>query len=89
MHQQADLQAAAADRLTLLVQQTAQVSQQLSALAATSAAETLRLAEQDRAALDAQLGFADAVSTAAGTLQDFLSGVGDSAAADPRFSTLY
>jgi hypothetical protein len=89
LHQQADLQAAAADRLTLLVQQTAQVSQQLSALAATSAAETLRLAEQDRAALDAQLGFADAVSTAAGTLQDFLSGVGDSAAADPQFSSLY
>ena len=89
MHQQADLQAAAADRLTLLVQQTAQVSQQLSALAATSAAETLRLADQDRAALDAQLGFADAVSTAAGALQDFLRGVGDSAAADPQLSSLY
>jgi hypothetical protein len=89
MHQQADLQAAAADRLTLLVQQTAQVSQQLSALAATSATETLRLTDQDRAALDAQLGFADAVSKAAGTLQDFLSGVGDSAAADPQLSSLY
>ena len=89
LHRQADLQASTADRLTLLVQQTAQVSQQLSALAATSAAVTLRLAEQDRAALDAQLGFADAVSAAAGTLQDLLSGVGDSTAAEPQFSLLY
>jgi methyl-accepting chemotaxis protein len=89
LHRQADLQAATADRLTLLVQQTAQVSQQLSALAATSAAATLRLAEQDRAALDAQLGFADAVSAAAGTLQDLLSGVGDSTAAEPQLSSLY
>ena len=89
LHRQADLQASTADRLTLLVQQTAQVSQQLSALAATSAAVTLRLAEQDRAALDARLGFADAVSAAAGTLQDLLSGVGDSTAAEPQFSLLY
>jgi hypothetical protein len=89
LHQQADLQAATADRLTVLVQQTAQVSQQLSALAATSAAMTLRLTEQDRSTLDSRLGFADAVNTAANVLQDALGGMGDSAAAEPILSPLY
>src|SRR5207302_9250207 len=59
LRRQADLGAAAADRPTVLVQQTAQVSQQVAALAATTGSLTLRQAEQDRRALDAQLEFAD------------------------------
>lgn len=89
LRQQADLGSATADRLTVLVQQTAQVSQQVGALAATAGALTLRQAEHDRRALNGQLGLADAVSTVAQMLQDVLTGAGDPAVAEPRLTPLY
>jgi hypothetical protein len=89
LRQQADLGAATADRLTVLVQQSAQVSQQVGALAATTGALTLRQAERDRRALNGQLGLADAVSTVAQLLQEVLTGAGDPAVDEPRFEPLY
>jgi hypothetical protein len=89
MRHQANLGAATADRLTVLVQQTAQVSQQVGALAATTSALTLRQAERDRKALNGQLGLADAVSAAAQMLQDVLAGAGDPAVNEPRLDPLY
>jgi hypothetical protein len=89
LQQQANLGSATADRLTVLVQQTAQVSQQVGALAATTGALTLRQAERDRRALNGQLGLADAVSTAARLLQEILTGAGDPAVAEPRLEPLY
>ncbi len=89
MRHQADLGAATADRLTVLVQQTAQVSQQVGALAATTSALTLRQAERDRKALNGQLGLADAVSAAAQMLQDVLAGAGDPVVSEPRLDPLY
>jgi hypothetical protein len=89
LRQQATLQGTTADRLTVLVQQTAQVSQQVGALAATTGALTLRQAERDRNALNGQLGLADAVSTVGQVLQDVLSGAGDSSVNEPRLEPLY
>jgi hypothetical protein len=89
LRQQADLGSATADRLTVLVQQTAQVSQQVGALAATAGALTLRQAERDRRALNGQLGLADAVSTVAQMLQDVLTGAGDPVVDEPRLNPLY
>ncbi len=89
LRQQADLGAAAADRLTVLVHQIAQVSQQVEALGATMGAWTLRQAERDRRALDGQLGLADAAAVIAGTLQDVLAGAGDPPADEPRLQPLY
>ncbi len=89
LRQQADLGSAAADRLTVLVQQTAQVSQQLGALAATTGALTLRQAEQDRRALDAQLEFADTVSTAAHLLVDVVTAAGETRSPEPQLRPLY
>lgn len=89
LRQQADLGAATADRLTVLVQQTAQVSQQLGALAATTGALTLRQAEQDRRALDAQLEFADTVSTAAHLLVGAVTDVGETQSPEPQLRPLY
>jgi len=89
LREQADLGAATADRLTVLVQQTAQVSQQVGALAATTGALTLRQAEQDRRALDAQLEFADMVSTAAHLLVDAVTNAGETRSPEPQLRPLY
>ncbi len=89
LRQQAALGAAESDRLTVLVQQTAQVSQQIGALAATTGALTLRQADHDRRALDGTLGLADAVSTVAQLLQDVLTQAGDPAVSEPRLEPLY
>ena len=89
MRQQADLGAAAADRLTVLVHQIAQVSQQVEALGSTMGAWTLRQAERDRQALDGELALADAAAAISGTLQDVLSGAGDPPADEPPLQPLY
>ncbi|HLW60590.1 MAG TPA: hypothetical protein VKV57_11795 [bacterium] len=89
LRQQADLGTATADRLTVLVAQAAEVSQQVGALAATTGALTLRQAEQDRRALDAQLGLADAVSTASQVLGEVLAGAGATQPADIELRPLY
>jgi len=89
LRQQADLGAATADRLTVLVQQTAQVSQQVAALAATTGSLALRQAEQDRRALDAQLEFADTVSTAAHLLVDVVTTADERQFPDPELKPLY
>lgn len=89
LRQQADLGAAAADRLTILVHQIAQVSQQVEALGATMGAWTLRQAERDRRALDGQLGLADTAAGFAETLQDVLAGAGDPPGNEPRLQPLY
>ena len=89
LRQQADLGAAAADRLTVLVHQIAQVSQQVEALGATMAAWTLRQAERDRRALDGELGLADTAAGFAETLQEALSGAGDPPGDQPRLQPLY
>jgi len=89
LRQQAGLGAATADRLTVLVQQIAQMSQQTGALAATLGTLTLRQTEQDEKALNGQLGLADAVSTVAQVLQEVLTGAGDPAVDEPRLDPLY
>ncbi len=89
LRQQADLGAAAADRLTVLVHQIAKLSQQVEALGATMGAWTLRQAERDRRALDGQLGLADAAASIAGSLQDVLASAGDPPADEPRLLPLY
>ncbi len=89
LRQQAGLGAATADRLTVLVQQTAQMSQQVGGLAATTGALTLRQTDRDEQALTGQLGLADAVSTIAQVLQEILTGAGDPAVDEPRLDPLY
>jgi hypothetical protein len=89
MRQQADLGAAAADRLTVLVHQVAQVSQQVEALGATVGAWTLRQAERDRRALDGELGLADTAAGFAETLREVLAGAGDPPGDQPRLQPLY
>lgn len=89
LRQQADLGAAAADRLTVLVHQIAQVSQQVEALGATVGAWTLRQAERDRRALDGQLGLADTAAGFAESLRDVLAGAGDPPGDEPRLQPLY
>ena len=89
LYQQAEMGAAQSDRLTILVQQTAQVSQQVEALAATTGALTLRQADRDRRALEGALGLADAVAAGAQLLQDILTQTGNPADSEPRLDPLY
>jgi hypothetical protein len=89
MQQQADLSAAVADRLTVLAQQTAEVSQQIGALAATAGALTAREAERDRQALDARLGLADALSMGGRMFQQTLVAAGEPSADEIRLDPLY
>jgi hypothetical protein len=89
LHQQAEMGAAQSDRLTILVQQTAQVSQQVEALAATTGALTLRQVDRDRRALEGALGLADAVAAGAQLLQDILTQTGNPADSEPRLDPLY
>jgi hypothetical protein len=88
MRQQADLGAAVADRLTLLAQQTAQVSGQIGALAATTATLAAREAERDRQAVDARFGLADALGTGGQLLRQMLSAAGESGD-EIRIDSLY
>jgi hypothetical protein len=89
MRQQADLGAAVADRLTVLAQQTAEVSQQIGALAATAGALAAREAERDRQALDARLGLADALAAGGSALQQMLADAGGPASGEIRVDPLY
>jgi hypothetical protein len=89
LQQQADLSAAVADRLTVLTQQTAQVSQQIGALAATTGALTAREAERDRQNLDARLGLADALSTGGQMFQQVLAAAGEPSTDVIRLDPLY
>jgi len=89
LEQQAILDAAVADRITVLAQQTAEVSQQIASLAATTGALAARGAEGDRRALDARLGLADAIARGAGVLEDLLAGAGAPSAEEMRLTPLY
>lgn len=89
MRQQADLGRAVADRLTIVAHQTADVSQQIATLAATTGALAARQAEHDRQALDARLGLADALSAAGGMLQQMLAGLGEPSGDEIRLIPLY
>ncbi len=89
LRQQAELTAAVADRLTVLAQQTAQVSQQIGSLAATAGAMAVREAERDRRALDAQFGLADAITQGARVFEGMLSGVGGQSGDTIRLDPLY
>jgi hypothetical protein len=89
MQQQAELGAAVADRLTVLAQQTAEVSQQIGALAATTGALTAREAERDRRELDARLGLADALDMGARMFQRTLAAAGEPPAEEIRLDPLY
>ncbi len=89
LQQQADLGAAVADRLTVLAQQTAEVSQQIGALAATAGASTAREAERDRRALDAQLGLADALGMGGQMFQQTLVAAGEPSPDEIQLDPLY
>jgi len=89
MRQQTDLGEAVADRLTVLAQQTAEVSQQIGTLAATAGALTARAAERDRQALDARLGLADAIGAGVDMLQQMLAGTGEPVGDEVRLDPLY
>lgn len=79
LRNQAALTAALASRITGLMQQTAQVSGQIGALAATIGLLTERDLERDRNALDARLGVADTVRGSAAFLAQLLDGAGEPA----------
>src|SRR5579884_1729352 len=89
MRQQAELGAAVGDRLTLLAQQTAEVSGQIGALATTAATLVAREAERDRRALDATLGLADVLLAGGQTLQEMLAGAGEPSGDEMRVDPLY
>lgn len=89
MQQQADLGAAVADRLTVLAQQTAEVSQQIGTLAATTGALTAREAERDRQEFDARLGLADALDMGARMFQRTLAAAGEPPTDEFRLDPLY
>jgi hypothetical protein len=89
MREQADLNAAVGDRLTVLAQQTATVSQQIGALAATTGALVAQETERDRQALDARLGIADALGTGAAMFQEMLTAAGEPSDGDVPLDPLY
>jgi hypothetical protein len=79
LREQADLTTALAARLDGVIQQAAQLSGQISALATTLGSFTVRDVERERRSLDAQLGVADAADGGGALLQQLLSGAGDPA----------
>jgi len=79
LREQADLTAALAARLDGVIQQAAQLSGQVGALAATLGSFTVRDVERERRSLNAQLGVADAADGGGTLLQQLLSGAGDPA----------
>jgi hypothetical protein len=88
LRQQADLTAALAARLNGVIQQAAQLSEQIGTLATTLGVFTARDVERDRRALDAQLGVADAADGSGALLQQLLSDAGDPAG-EIRLDPLY
>jgi len=89
MQQQADLDTALGDRLTLLVQQTAAVSQQIGALAQTAGTLAAWDAERDRRDLDARVGLMDAVRAGGQAFAQLLAGAGESSSAELPLEPLY
>ena len=79
LRHEAAFTAALAQRLTGLIQQAAQLSGQIGALATTAGVAAARDFERDRRALDAQLGVADAVADGGQLLRQLLEGAGDPA----------
>jgi len=88
LRHQAALSVALANRITGLIQQTAQVSGQLGALASTIGVLTARDLERDRNALDARLGIADIASGGATLLRQLLEGAAEPAD-EIRLAPLY
>jgi len=90
MQQQAELGGAVADRLSALMQQTAQVSQQIGALAETAGALAARDAERDRRSLDETLNLADALKSGSQMFEQMLADAADdSAGSTIRIDPLY
>ncbi len=89
MRQQADLSEAVADRLSLLAQQTAAVSEQIGTLAVTAGTLVARETERDRQVLDARLGLADVLSEAGHLLQQMLADAGEPSASETGIDPLY
>ncbi|HEV2356048.1 MAG TPA: hypothetical protein VGZ23_00280 [bacterium] len=88
LRHQAALSVALADRITGLLQQTAQLSGQMGALAGTIGVLTERNLERDRRALDARLGVADAARGGAALFRQLLAGAGEPGA-EIRLDPLY
>jgi hypothetical protein len=76
---QGALAAAVGARLAGLIQQSAQLSSQVGALASTVDTLTERDLERDRNALDARMGVADAAEGAGSVLEELLTGAGEPA----------
>ena len=89
LEQQAEFHSAVAQRLTVLAQQNAEVSQQIGSLATIAGAWTLREAERDRLTLDAHLGLADTVTQGARVLEEMLSSTGAPPSDEVRVDPLY
>lgn len=89
LREQADLTTALAARIGAVVQQAAQLSSQIGALATTLSMFTARDVERDRRVLDARLGAADAADRGGDLLQQLLSGAGASAGDEIRLDPLY
>lgn len=88
LRHQAALTVALASRITGLIEQTAQVSGQVGALASTLSILTERDLERDRGALAARLGVADAARGGGVLLQQLLAGAGEPAD-EIRLTPLY
>lgn len=88
LRHQAALSVALANRITGLIQQTAQVSGQLGALASTIGVLTARDLERDRNALDARLGIADIARGGGTLLRQLLEGAAEPAD-EIRLAPLY
>jgi hypothetical protein len=89
LEQEAEFHAAVAQRLTVLAQQNAEVSQQIGSLATIAGVLTLREAERDRLTLDAHLGLADTVTQGARALEEMLSSAGAPPSDELRIDPLY
>lgn len=88
LRNQAALTVALASRITALIQQTAQLSGQVGALASTIGVLTERDLERDRNALDARLGIADVARGGGILLRQLLEGAGEPAD-EIRLAPLY
>jgi hypothetical protein len=88
LRSQALLTVALASRMSGLMQQAAQLSSQMGALASTLGIATERDLQRDRNALDAKLGLADAVRDTGTLLQRLFEGAGEPAD-EIRLAPLY
>jgi hypothetical protein len=88
LRNQAAFTVALASRITALIQQTAQLSGQVGALASTIGVLTERDLERDRNALDARLGIADIARGGGILLRQLLEGAGEPAD-EIRLAPLY